>query len=460
MQYPQGSYQQPVQTLPSSPFLQPHLLSSPSHAPCPAHPAPASAAHAFAHAVPFGAIPGSQPGVLGWGVGMSASNGGGFGFSHGGLARAGSARSQTPTSVGWGSAAAAGQPRPASPSPSAQGAPVNPRRRRRSASPAMSSDEDDLARAPPSLRTIRPVQSASIKRARRGPAAGESSLSTSDAGGAGQGGGAAVVGDLGKALASLDKPALLNVFSRLLTTNPQLAPTLSALLPTPSLSTILNSLTTLERAVVTATPTGAFLREEYIWSRVRVPLEEFVSEAKRFLAMFVPAQAPTGAMMEEDLAHPSTAFQFLDALTHALLRLEATLPAPTAPSSSSLASAASTNPLAAHLVPLALNAWHLFLSRLSSAVNAQGKVLPTSLVRGWFAALDDTCAPSAAALSAPAGAARARPESQVRRAMEGVRDRARREIGWLVGMRAEGSASSGASAGMEGVEQEEEEEEL
>ncbi|BGP36998.1 hypothetical protein JCM10449v2_000902 [Rhodotorula kratochvilovae] len=450
MQYPHGSYQQPVQTLPSSPFSQPHLLSSPSHAPPSTHPSPATAAAGFAHAVPFGSIPGSQPGVLGWGVGMSASNGGGFGFSHGGLARTGSARSQTPTSVGWGSAAA-GQARPASPSPSAQGAPANPRRRRRSASPGMSSDDEDNSRAAPSLRAIRPMQSASAKRVRRAPAAGESSSSTSGAGGAGQGGGAAVVGDLGKALASLDKPALLNVFSRLLTTNPQLASTIASLLPTPSLSTVLDSLSTLERAVVTATPTGAFLREEYIWSRVRVPLEEFVSEAKRFLALFVPAQAPTGAILEEDLAHPSTAFQFLDALTHALLRLETTLPPPSSSTASttSFASAASTNPLAAHLVPLTLNAWHLFLSRLSSAVNAQGKVLPTSLVRSWFAALDAACAPPAAALFAGAGA-RAR-ESQVRRAMEGVRERAGREIGWLVGMKVEVPGG-----GMEGVEQEEE----
>ncbi|GAA5892094.1 hypothetical protein JCM8208_001432 [Rhodotorula glutinis] len=450
MQFPHSSYHhQPVQALPSSPFSQPHLLSSPSHAP------PAVTAASPNHAVPFGAIPGSQPGVLGWGVGMSAANGAGFGFSHGGLARQSApGAAHRPSSVGWGSAAAASgsaQTRPASPSPSAQSTPVNPRRRRRSASPGMSSDDDDSRRAAPSLRAIRPIQSASAKRARKGSTQGEPASSLPS--------GAAVVGDLGKALASLDKPALLNVFSRLLSTNPQLASTISALLPTPSLSTILDSLASLERAVVAATPSGAFSRDEYIWSRVRVPLEEFVTESKRFLALFVPAQAPMGPIAEEDLAHPSTAFQFLDTLTHALLHLEAVLPAsPSSSSPTSSSTAATTNPLASHLVPLTLNAWHQFLSRLSSAVNDQGKVLPTSTVRTWFDRLDDACGASGPAAAAPSlfGAPRggvSRGESQVRRAMDGVRERARREIGWLVGLRPEVAQGAG---GMEGVEQEEE----
>ena len=205
MQFPHSSFHhQPVQALPSSPFSQPHLLSSPSHAP----PAVTASHH---HAVPFGAIPGSQPGVLGWGVGMSAANGAGFGFSHSALARQPAAH--RPSSVGWGSAAAAAasgsaQQRPASPSPSAQNTPANPRRRRRSASPGMSSDDDDQSRAAPSLRAIRPMQSASAKRARKGPAQGEPAPSPAS--------GAAVVGDLGKALGpSLSlAPLLLRSSSR------------------------------------------------------------------------------------------------------------------------------------------------------------------------------------------------------------------------------------------------------
>ncbi|BGO88644.1 hypothetical protein NBRC10512_003472 [Rhodotorula toruloides] len=436
MQWQSGFYSQPVQTLPSSPFSQPHLLSSPSHAP-----SSSLATTSPAHAVPFGAIPGSQPGVLGWGVGMSAANGGGFGFgfagarmtgSGGGGASGSSSRAQTPASVGWGSAQGA---RPSSPAQGGPSTPSNSRRRRRSASPEGSSDEEG-----PSLRAVRPMrslQSGGGKRARTVQAASEAaSGSTASSQGP--------VVDLGKALASLDKPALLNVFSKLLTTSPHLASTIASFLPTPTLSTTLESLSSLEHAVIAATPTGAFLRPDYIFSRVRLPLEEYVSETKRYLSLFVPVQQPTGPLSEDNLAHPSTAFQFLHALTSSLLRLESTLPSL---NSSSTPSAPPANPLASHLVPLTLNAWHLFLTRLSSAINTQGRVLPTSLVQSWFDQVD------ALAGSNSLGVGRER-ASQVRKAMEGVRERMGREVGWLIGLKSDAAAVGGS--GMEGVEQEEE----
>lgn len=259
--------------------------------------------------------------------------------------------------------------------------------------------------------------------------------------------------------ASLDKPALLDVFSRLLSTQPALAPLISTLLPSPSLSTVLSTLSSLERAITAATPTGAFVRPEYVWSRVRVPVEDFVTEARRFLGLFVPAQAhPSGhTVTEEDLSHPSTCFEFLEALTRILLRLEAALPAvPVSPSTTT--SSASSNPLALHLLPLTFNAWHTFVTRLSNAVQSHGKVLPNSLVQAWFDRLDSLAAESVresvfggatGAVGSPAG-------STVRKAMEGVRDRAKKELGWLVGLR-NVDVSAGASTGMEGVEQDDEE---
>lgn len=192
MQWQSGSYSQPVQTLPSSPFSQPHLLSSPSHAPS------SLATTSPAHAVPFGAIPGSQPGVLGWGVGMSAANGGGFGFGFAGARMTGSggggpsgssSRAQTPASVGWGSAQGA---RPSSPAQGGPSTPSHSRRRRRSASPEMSSDEEG-----PSLRAVKPMRSLQSgggrKRARTAQAASEAA---SGSAAASQG----PVVDLGKAL--------------------------------------------------------------------------------------------------------------------------------------------------------------------------------------------------------------------------------------------------------------------
>lgn len=469
----QQQQQQPLQTLPSSPLSQPHLLHQSS---------PVAG-------VQFGLVPGSQPGVLGWGIGMSPANGAGFGFgsaaaaahhsssssSAGHRAQASGLPSPASTSaLGWGAAATASSSRPASPSPAAAAAAAtgagatptpNSRRRRRSPSPDQqqqqrqhgteSGDDEHM-----SARKTRPLYSANSKRARVQPATGGDS---SAYGGAQQQ--QVVVGDLGKALASLDKPALLDVFSRLLSTQPALAPLISTLLPTPSLSTVLATLASLERAVNAATPTGAFVRPEYVWSRVRVPVEEFVTESRRFIGLFVPNQAPPAGhtVTEEDLSHPSTCFEFLEALTRALLRLETSLPAVT-PSSSS------PNPLGTHLMPLTLNAWHTFLTRLSTAVQSHGKVLPNSLVQSWFDRLDDLAAESVrdrvfgvaaggggGFSSGLAPGASSASVSAVRRAMQGVRDRAKKELGWLVGLKnVDGLASSSLSAGMEGVEQEEE----
>ncbi|GAA6005320.1 hypothetical protein JCM10207_002937 [Rhodosporidiobolus poonsookiae] len=449
------SSNQPVHTLPASPHPHhhPHLLSSPSHSP---FPFPSSSS--TPHAVPFGAVPGSQPGVLGWGVGMSAANGGGFGFSSSSAgfgtrgASAGPARAQTPTSVGWGSAAGPSSPSHAPQQPQQQ---PNSRRRRRSATP--DSSDDDAPREAPAARPIRPVMG-SAKRARTaGDAAGLSASGLSLGGAAG----GAAVGDLGKALASLDKPSLLNVLSKLLSTSPHLAPTIAALLPSPSLSSILDTLTTLERAVLSALPTGAFLRDDYVWGRARAPLEEYAAETRRLLGLFVPAQASAAPTSEEDLTHPSTAFEFLGALTASLLRLEAALPP--APAPSAAPAAGSTHPSAAlttHLTPALLNAFHLFLTRLSAVVNTEGRIMPSSLLEAWFAKLDELCPVPAAALSPfaafrPAGAGAQR-ESAVRRLMDGVRDRARREVGWLVGWK-EPPLGSGQAQGAGGMMQDEEE---
>ncbi|GAA5860281.1 hypothetical protein JCM3774_000368 [Rhodotorula dairenensis] len=455
----QQQQQQPLQTLPSSPLTQPHLLaaaattsSSPGHT------------HAHAGLVQFGLVPGSQPGVLGWGVGMSAANGAGFGFgahsssasaSHAAAAAAAQAPSPSTASantrtLGWG--AAAGSSRPASPSFAAAATPTNTsRRRRRSPSPehgVESGDDESM-----SVRKVRPMYSASSKRARVQTTAAAAAGTDSLGGGSQQ----VVVGDLGKALASLDKPALLDVFSRLLATQPTLAPLISTLLPTPSLSTVLTTLASLERGITAATPTGAFVRPEYVWSRVRVPVEELVTEARRFINLFVPAVPPPPGhtITEEDLSHPSTCFEFLEALTRALLRLEASLPAVPPPTAGLGAASASSNPLAAHLVPLTINAWHTFLTRLSTAVQSHGKVLPNSLVQSWFERLDVLAAESVRdRVFGPVGSGSSPSSSSVRKAMEGVRDRAKKELGWLVGLKSVDGASF--SAGMEGVEQEEE----
>lgn len=222
--------------------------------------------------------------------------------------------------------------------------------------------------------------------------------------------------DLGKALASLSKDSLLTIFTTLLTNQPALRPTIESLLPAPTLAATLSTLHSLERAVLAALPTGHLLREEYVWGRVRVSLDQYVAEAKSFLAAFCQPPSSAVATAEDEIGHPSTTFAFLHALTSSVRRLEVSLP-----------SSPARNPLAGHLLPLTINAWHAFLTRLSSAVNDEGRVLSAGLVRGWFARIDELCVDS------PLGAGKV--EGGAKKACEGVRERMRRELGWLVGVR-------------------------
>lgn len=140
---------------------------------------------------------------------------------------------------------------------------------------------------------------------------------------------------------------------------------------------------------------------------MRTSLESYVLEAKAFLSAFL--NPPTD---DDELSHPSTTFAFLYALTSSVRRLEVALPATPI-----------KNPLAAHLLPITINAWHALLTRLG------GRVLGKALVEGWFERIDELCVDS------PGGV-----EGGAKRACEGVRDRMRRELGWLVGLRAASSA--------------------
>lgn len=228
--------------------------------------------------------------------------------------------------------------------------------------------------------------------------------------------------------------------TNLLTSHPQLRPVVQSLLPPPTLSNTLTTLSTLERAVIAALPSGAHLREEYVWGRVRVPLEEYVSEAKTFLAAFTTTPpTSTGSSHsagEDEIGHPATTFAFLHALTSSLRRLEVALPAVNSPPStpgahaswpSQATSGSGHNPLASHLLPLTLNSWHIFLTKLSTSVNTEGRIISAQMLRGWFTRLDELCVASPNVSG--------RKEGLAKRALEGVRERMRKEVGWLVGMR-------------------------
>lgn len=211
--------------------------------------------------------------------------------------------------------------------------------------------------------------------------------------------------------ASLPKPALLEVFHTLLANNPSVAPLVAAALPPPSLPTTLATITALHRKVMAAIPTGAAF-PAYVVSRTRTSIDEFVHEAKAAIATFSPVTS-----------HPSDCFELLMHLTNAVLAALALLPSPATLQAHGIAPTS----LSAHLVPALINAHHVLVSRVAREAAGEGKMLSAARIRSILDALDSACSDAhnhADALG-----------DVVVRALDGVRERARRELGWLVGLR-------------------------
>ncbi|KAK0562196.1 hypothetical protein OC844_002826 [Tilletia horrida] len=153
--------------------------------------------------------------------------------------------------------------------------------------------------------------------------------------------------DLGKMLASLDRPELLSLIMRLLSTStdPTLPAQVQALLPAPSLESINTTLNVLEGAIQQAMPLAG-ARPEYVWGRVRGPLNEFATTAVGFAETLLqrrsaqaasassssssssPFGAATTELDPDGHVHATTAFAFLLDLTARVLRIERSLPPP------------------------------------------------------------------------------------------------------------------------------------
>ena len=234
--------------------------------------------------------------------------------------------------------------------------------------------------------------------------------------------------------ASLSKESLVNLLTTLVTTTPSLRPLVTSLLPAPTLSATLSTLAHLERKVLNAIPAGGAVREDYIWGRVRLPLEEYLSESRGFLNAFCGSNTANRNSTEDEIGHPSTTFAFLYALTSSLRRLEASLPplpslllTPNYP----IEKRYSQDLLTTHLLPLLINHWQRFLTGLSMQVNSEGRILSGEVLRGWLKRLEELCVES------PGVREGTRREGGARKACEGVRDRLKRDLGWLIGVKAE-----------------------
>jgi hypothetical protein len=205
----------------------------------------------------------------------------------------------------------------------------------------------------------------------------------------------------------------------------------------------------LEKSVLNSLPTGerSTMRDNYIWGRVRIPLEEYILESKSFLNSFCPTTIlppSSSSSSEESIHHPSTTFTFLSHLTTSFRRLELLLPS-------------TSSPLSSHLLPYLLNAWHLFLTRLSTSLNTEGRMISAQLLSSWFDKWDELCS-NAVSPNANVNTVVVVQEGPARKALVGVRDRARKELGWVVGVREVVGARDEVMGSR--MEEEEEEEEL
>lgn len=156
--------------------------------------------------------------------------------------------------------------------------------------------------------------------------------------------------------------------------------------------------------------------------------------------------------------HPSTTFAFLHFLTLSMKRIESVLPRPSNPSNHQQQQQQQQqggDPLSSHLLPLAINQWHILTTRLSSLVNQQGKILSAESVRGWFRQLDELCSPTyhhpgTSGLGGSGGIG----VGISQKALEGLRERFTRELGWLVGIKyIPSSPSSTSSSSIVGQQQ-------
>lgn len=298
--------------------------------------------------------------------------------------------------------------------------------------------------------------------------------------------------DIGKMLASMDKPSLLSMLSSLLmqSKDASLPAQILSLLPAPSLDSVESSLDELEKAIRSAIPfvaDGSSVRHEYTWSRLRAPIASFVDAALGYLPFFVTEldsdreqrlrERDPRLQADREEVHPATTFTFLLMITSRVLRLEALLPsvtksslafnlftasaqpnfglggsgACTASSASKLGGVGATDAYGKHsnlaymlgtefaspsspdalmtvLMPAVLKQWTTLLHRLDKAVNGDARMFSQELVLNWARALEATGTQGSVKKDH-----QKQEELLIRKAMDEVRNRLERDLAWLVG---------------------------
>jgi hypothetical protein len=171
-------------------------------------------------------------------------------------------------------------------------------------------------------------------------------------------------------------------------------------------------------------PANGGMRDDYILSRLRPHINNFVTACMSYLPYFSYIPVPTSQTpsargnsppqshsnvlqaLHKDKSHPSETFLFLSTVTNHLLSQP-----PLAQTS-----------LLALLLPRLTQEWKAWVERVDAVVNREGGMFGIEVVRSWEKGLDEFVSRSA--------------QSEASRAMREVRDRWVTKVGWLVGRNA------------------------
>ncbi|KAL5535486.1 hypothetical protein ACEPAF_3580 [Sanghuangporus sanghuang] len=269
--------------------------------------------------------------------------------------------------------------------------------------------------------------------------------------------------DIGMLLASLPPQSLLPILTSLLSTHPSLKPTVLSLIPRPTLDTALNAINHAAKKLVdeypysassflfshpstpisfgfgsgafggsnrsynastsgsttgfgrASTPSGnnAGMRDDYILSRLRPVISDFVSTALSYMPYFSflsdsSGTHPPATTKEKIYPHTSETFAYLSALTNHLLNQPALC-------QSSLA------PL---LLPRLLQEWMAWVDRVDELLK-QGGMIGSGIAESWIEALDRYAEAKVEGV-----------DENIKYGLKSVRDRWVAVAGWLVGRNA------------------------
>lgn len=199
--------------------------------------------------------------------------------------------------------------------------------------------------------------------------------------------------DLGKCFASLSKIELITLLQNLVNQKPDLKSSIHGLLPPPTLESIFTSLSEVEATLLELIPDKRTNREEYIWNRVRVPLNGYVSDCLEWLKLFDKSQEhQQSRAFDRSQFHATISDQFnlLARVTQSIIKVEDRLPSLVRPTDD--LNYAAYHPLHSRLIPTLFESWKKIVDTIHQMVFIEGLILSESLILKWFNQLDDLAA--------------------------------------------------------------------